>query len=335
MTLYKWSQTAASNANADPSINWQEGQAPSSVNDSARAMMASIAKHRDDIAGAIVTGGTATAYTVTSYEAFDTLARLNGQIIAFTPHATNSGSVTLNVDSLGAKPLRSAPSVELPAGSLIQGTPYFALYNNSDAVFYLHGGVGAANAYSIPLGAGMDYWGATAPSSIFALAQGQAISRTTYATLFSLIGTTYGVGNGSTTFNIPDKVGRVSAMLDVGSARISATYFGGNPANLGAVGGLESHTLTTPQIPAHSHPNSLTDPGHSHSETQHSAAVSTSNFQDTARFSAGPNGGSIQTALSTSSNTTGISINNANAGGGGAHNNVQPTIICNYIIRVL
>ena len=42
MTLYKWSQTAASNATADPdpSINWQEGQAPSSVNDSARAMMA-------------------------------------------------------------------------------------------------------------------------------------------------------------------------------------------------------------------------------------------------------------------------------------------------------
>ena len=67
MTLYKWSQTAASNATADPSINWQEGQAPSSVNDSARAMMASVAKHRDDIAGAIVTGGTATAYTVSSY----------------------------------------------------------------------------------------------------------------------------------------------------------------------------------------------------------------------------------------------------------------------------
>ena len=43
MTLYRWSQTAASNATADASINWQEGQAPSSVNDSARAMMASAA----------------------------------------------------------------------------------------------------------------------------------------------------------------------------------------------------------------------------------------------------------------------------------------------------
>ena len=52
MSLYKWSQTAENNATADSSINWQEGQAPSSVNDSGRAMMASIAKHRDDIAGA-------------------------------------------------------------------------------------------------------------------------------------------------------------------------------------------------------------------------------------------------------------------------------------------
>jgi microcystin-dependent protein len=276
-----------------------------------------------------------TAYTVTSYEVFDTLTRLNGQIIAFTPHATNGGAVTLNVDSLGARPLRSAPSLELPAGSLIQGTPYFALYNNSDAAFYLHGGVGTANAYSIPLGAGMDYWGSTAPSSIFALAQGQAISRTTYAALFSLIGTTYGVGNGSTTFNIPDKVGRVSAMIDAGSARISSAYFGGNPANLGATGGLESHTLQTTQIPAHSHANTLNDNGHSHPETPAGAAVNTSSFQDLSHFCAGPNGGSIGGALSTGSSTTGISINNASAGGGGAHNNVQPTIICNYIIRVI
>ena len=58
MTLYKWSQTAALDATADATINWAEGQAPSSVNDSARAMMAASAKYRDDIAGAIVTAGT-------------------------------------------------------------------------------------------------------------------------------------------------------------------------------------------------------------------------------------------------------------------------------------
>ena len=116
MTLYKWSQTASSDASADSTINWAEGQAPSSVNDSARAMMAATAKYRDDIAGAIVTSGTSTAYTVSSYQVFDTLAHMSGQMIAFTPHATNGATVTLNVDTLGPKPLRTAPGVELLAG---------------------------------------------------------------------------------------------------------------------------------------------------------------------------------------------------------------------------
>jgi len=137
MTLYKWSQTASADAAADSTINWAEGQAPSSVNDSARAMMAATAKYRDDIAGAIVTAGTSTAYTDSSYQVFDTPAHLNGQMIAFTPHVTNGATVTLNVDSLGAKPLRTSPGVELLAGTIIQGTPYTAVYNNSDGAFYL------------------------------------------------------------------------------------------------------------------------------------------------------------------------------------------------------
>src|SRR6202008_3489725 len=116
MAFWSWSKTPASNAAADATINWAEGQAPSSVNDSARAMMAATAKYRDDIAGAILTGGTSTAYTVASYQVFDTLAHLNGQMIAFAPHTTNAATVTLNVDSLGAKPLRSAPGVELLTG---------------------------------------------------------------------------------------------------------------------------------------------------------------------------------------------------------------------------
>ena len=156
MTLYKWSQTASSDATADSTINWAEGQAPSSVNDSARAMMAATAKYRDDIAGAIVTVGHVHGYTVSSYQVFDTLAHLDGQMIAFTPHATNGATVTLNVDWLGAKPLRTAPGVELLAGTIIQGTPYVAVYNNGDGAFYLQGFYG--NPYNVPLGAGMDYW---------------------------------------------------------------------------------------------------------------------------------------------------------------------------------
>ncbi len=322
MTLYKWSQTQASNATADPSINWQEGQAPSSVNDSARAMMASVAKHRDDIAGAIVTGGTATAYTVSSYEAFDALTRLNGQIIAFTPHATNGGTVTLNVDSLGAKPLRSAPAAELLAGTLIQGTPYLALYNHTDTAFYLHGFYG--NPYNVPLAAGMDYWGSTTPNSAFAFPAGQELNRTIYAALFAIMGTTYGPGNGSTTFNLPDKTGRVSAMKESSASRLTSTYFGGASTSLGAVGGLDSHTLTISEIPSHTH--SITDPGHTHTTNGNflKQGLVGSDYQGSSFLGSAP--------VVVNSATTGISVNNT--GGGSAHSIVQPTIICNYIIRI-
>lgn len=248
---YKWSRTAASNATADSNINFAEGQAPSSVNDSARALMASAAGYRDDIAGAIATGGTSTAYTVTSYQVFDSLANMSGHVIAFTPHTTNGATVTLNVDGLGAKPLRSAPSVELPAGVLIQGTPYTALYNNSDAVWYLHNFF--VNPYAVPIGGMIDYTASTAPNSAFVLPYGQAISRTTYSAYFALVSTTYGTGDGSTTFNVPDMRGRIVAGKDDmgGSAasRLTSTYFGTSAASLGAVGGAENRTLAANQIP--------------------------------------------------------------------------------------
>jgi microcystin-dependent protein len=331
MTLYKWSQAAASNATADSSINWQEGQAPSSVNDSGRAMMASVAKHRDDVAGAIITGGTANAYTVASYEAFDVLARLNGQIIAFTPHVTNGATVTLNVDSLGPRPLRSAPSIELLAGTLIQGTPYLALYNHADAAFYLHGFYG--NPYNVPLAGMIDFIGSIAPNSSFVLPYGQAISRTTYSTLFAIVTTTYGPGDGSTTFNIPDLRGRIVAGKDDmgGSAasRLTSTYFGTNASSLGAVGGSESHTLTTAQLAPHVHSNSLADGGHVHGGGQ---AGGQNAFGGTnSAIQVGWFGG----AGSTNSATTGITITNASAGGGSAHNNTQPTIVLNKLLRVI
>jgi microcystin-dependent protein len=324
-----WSQTAAANASSDSAVGWAEGMAPSSVNDSSRAEMASVAKWRDDISGAIATGGTSTAYTVASYQSFDTLARLNGQMIAFTPHATNGATVQLNVDGLGAKPLRSAPSVELPAGVLIQGTPYVAIYNSSDAAFYLQGFYG--NPYAVPIGGFLPYSGTTAPNSNFVLPYGQAISRTTYSSYFALVSTTFGSGDGSTTFNLPDLRGRVVAGADgmggVAANRLTDAVAGMD--SLGDAGGAQSHTLSTSEMPAHSH--GVTDPGHNHNFSNNPFYGGTSTATPVGGGStAAPSG--AQTVSITIA-TTGISIQNN--GGGGAHNNVQPTIVLNYLLRVI
>lgn len=332
MTLYKWSTTAANNATADATINWAEGQAPSSVNDSARAEMAAVAKFRDDIAGAITTGGTATAYTVASNQAFNSLANMSGKMVAFVPHTTNGATVNLNVDGLGAKPLRSAPATELLAGVLVQGTPYVATYNNAANEWLLHGFYG--NPYNVPLGGMLEFTGATAPNSSFVLPFGQAISRATYAAYFAMVGTTYGAGDGSTTFNVIDKRGRVSAGKDdmggAAASRLTASYFGTSAAALGAVGGSESHTLTTAQMPSHTHTGTTSSDGaHTHTVT---AAFLIGGALD----SGGIAGAVPNTVLTTSSNGAHTHTFTSDAGGGGnAHPNVQPTVIVNYILRIL
>src|SRR5262245_8262342 len=171
-------------------------------------MSAAASKYRDDVPGAIATAGTGTAYTLASFQVFDTFAHMDGAMIAFTAHAGNAGACTLNVDGLGGKPLRSAPATELLAGMLVAGTPYAATYYNVSGEWILRGLTGAPG---IPLGVALPYFGValpyfgvTAPSSAFALPFGQAISRATYVNLFNLIATTYGAGDGSTTFNLPD-----------------------------------------------------------------------------------------------------------------------------------
>lgn len=332
LSHYLWSRTAASNATADPQVNWAEGQSPSSVNDSARAMMASAAGFRDDIAGAITTGGTSTAYTVTSYQIFSSLAVMDKMVIAFTPHTTNGATVTLNVDGLGAKPLRSAPSVELLAGTLIQGTPYVALYNNSDSAWYLQGFFG--NPYNIPLGSGIDYWGTTAPNSSFVFPFGQAISRSTYSTLFSLFSTTYGSGDGTTTFNLPDCRGRITAKKDnmggSGAGRMQAAAGGIDGTVLGGAGGADTQTLTLAQLPT-----GITSSGSFTS----SGSTWTQSDQNVTTFSAN-SGASVWQAWTAAANVsraavTGSLAVTSNNTSGNAHTIVQPTIVCNYIMRII
>ena len=103
----------------------------------------------------------------------------------------------------------------------------------------------------LPAGMVMGWATATAPIG-WLICNGAAIDRTLYAELFAVIGTTYGNGDGLTTFNLPNLAGKVMR----GSALV--TY------PLGASGGADSITLNSNQIPVHTHPVSITDPGHAH-----------------------------------------------------------------------
>lgn len=246
--VYKWSETAASNATADPNINWATGMSPSAVSPSARQMMAGVAEVRDDWSGALAGGGTASAYTVTSNQGFDTLAHLNNQQICFTPNNTNTAGVTLAVDGLTALPIDTAPSTAVGAGVLVQGTPYCVVYNNSNQQFYLKNFVG--NPYNVPLGGVMIYTGSSAPNSNFVLAFGQCISRTTYASYFALVSTTYGGCDGSTTFGVPDLRGRVVAGLDnMGGSSASRLSSICSSTSLGFSCGGQQNILTQSNLP--------------------------------------------------------------------------------------
>ncbi len=329
MTLWKWSKTAATNASADSTINWAEGQAPSSVNDSARALMAAVAKYRDDLNGSITTGGTSTAYTVTSNQTVT--SNTNGFTVTFVPHATNTGTgCTLAVDGQTALPLRTAPGADIGAGVLIAGTPYRVTCYTGTSEWIIHNFYG--NPYSVAIGSGMLWVGASPPNSNFVFPYGQAISRTTYATLFGICGTTYGTGDGTFTFNVPDLRGRIPVGWDSmgGAGANRVTYAGSllDGTTRGATGGAENHVLTIAQLPSHDHTANVTDPGHRHTISDGFSITS----------SAGT--GSLQYLgtkgnYNTSLTTTGISVSISSTGSGVAHNNVQPSIIMPYIIRVI
>ena len=339
MPFWKWSHTGAANASADSTVNWAEGMAPSAVNDSARAMMARLAEWRDDISGTIVTSGTSTAYTLSTNQGFDNLADMNGAMIAFVPHVTNGATVTITVDGLTARPLRSAPGVELTSGVIVQGTPYVATYNNSDGAFYLQGFT--VNPYVIPIGGLMPYVGASAPNSAFVLPFGQAISRTTYATLFGLVGGTFGGGDGSSTFNVPDLRDRaIFGLGNMGGTNAGLiTASGGNwdGTVLGNTGGGQNQTLTVAQLPASPPSGTWTFSG-----TQQTWGVT---FNQAIGLSNPSNlgvGGSPDiwwnsgSSLSASVTVTPAgAISNGNLGSGNSHPIMNPGISLPFILRII
>lgn len=202
------------------------------------------------------------------------------------------------------------------------------------------GGTAAAAAGTDYLAAqpGMvfDFAGTAAPSG-YLVCDGSAVSRATYAALFTAIGTTWGAGDGSTTFNLPDLRRRTT--IGAGGTAVAG------PANtVGAVGGEETHVLTVGELAAHnhgtnetphSHANTLSDPQHAH------------NYKVQANSSGGevnllPLTTGTSALQPTQSANTNVSINNAaastgitiqNNGSSTAHNNMPPSAVVTKIIK--
>ena len=102
-----------------------------------------------------------------------------------------------------------------------------------------------AGSAGLPPGFGGDYFGGAVPDG-WLLCDGSAVSRATYAALFAAIGILHGAGDGATTFNLPDSRGRATIGAGQGAGLTARA--------LGAKGGEETHTLTIPEMPAHTHP---------------------------------------------------------------------------------
>jgi microcystin-dependent protein len=173
------------------------------------------------------------------------------------------------------------------------------------------------------------------------LCYGQPLSRS--LPLFSIFGTTFGVGDGSTTFNNIDMRGFVAAGVDNmgGSAagRLTAATITGGGNAVGNSGGEQQHTLSTAELAAHTHGTTesahnhgLTDPGHFHATPVQGAALGPGGGGNKYVGGTPNNSDTKTTGITIASATTGLTVNSA--GSGTPHNNIQPTKMVNFIVRV-
>jgi len=180
---------------------------------------------------------------------------------------------------------------------------------------------------TVPTGAVLPYAGSTVPAG-FLFCDGSSQLTTAYPALFAAIGYAFGGSGGN--FNLPNMAGMVPAGVG-GTLGLSR----------GGTFGEVSHTLTAAEMPTHNHSASsststgISDPGHSHAapfggQFLNLRGGSPGTGQGVYHWSGDTNTASSGTGISASSSTT---TNIGNAGGGGAHNNVQPSIGLNYIIK--
>jgi microcystin-dependent protein len=236
-----WTEIDDNNSQAAPD-GAPEGMLPSGLNNTVRAMMGAI-KRWFKWSTPATTGGTSTAYTLTY--AVSPGALIDGMTHLVQFHAANGAAATLSINGLGAIPLHyhAAGAWRVAPPGLFDADEIFQVMYNSAAGAYRIMRPGAERTGTVKA-----FAGATAPGG-YLLCYGQAISRTNYVGLFTICGTTYGAGDGSTTFALPDLRGRVAAGADNmgGSAasRLTSTTMTPDGNTQGATGGAQTVTVSS------------------------------------------------------------------------------------------
>ena len=237
----------------------------------------------------------------------------------------NGGTANLTLDPNASELINGALTLVLTPGQAVEvfriGSAWVAYYEGSRMV---------GEVVVLPAS-----FASPPPRCLWA--NGQNVSRTTYAALFALYGTTHGAGDGSTTFGIPDLRGRaIFGKDDMGgsaASRLTSAVSGVDGATVGASGGSQllhqhTHTMTDP-----GHTHTVTDPGHTHTLTASQQPASTPG----SGIAGGGTGytfnvgtmNSATTGITNVSNTTGITAQNA---GTGSSQNVPPAFVSNVFI---
>ena len=208
----------------------------------------------------------------------------------------------------------------------------------------VNGDLGADNIQAgllPPTGSLMPYAGSTAPTG-WLLCDGSPVSQTTYDDLYAVISTTYNTGGeGAGNFRLPNLKGKTIVGRDSADSDFDT---------LAETRGTKTETLTSAQIPAHSHTVS-SEGSHSHSA---STSTNGSHTHSIGYIDTGAGGGAVSSYLRTNTSFTtssgvgaagdhshSVTVNPAGAhthtvgstGGDGSHNNIQPSIVLNYIIK--